>query len=259
MNPITPFGVKWELKHSVWFLFILFPYTVFISFLYVGLRSKRWSLIIYSIIYLLAIHGGTIVLLKITLDHHLSGLIVPLMAIAWINGIINGIIIRPTYLRHLYHSMDPKERLSLSTKEQRRQAEKLRLKREQQRPNILTQKEIAKKQAERAVFIAKKEREQHQMKTLTVININEASIDELSQLPSIDRIIAQKILITRKEVHQFRSLNDLVEKTGIQAKTFELALPFIAFTEDEVEQKMNIMMNNEKAESKTHFGRRVDY
>ncbi len=56
--------------------------------------------------------------------------------------------------------------------------------------------------------------------TLWAVNINTASVEELSTLPGIGQGTAEKIVKYRKE-HMFKTISDLKEVNGIGEKKFE--------------------------------------
>lgn len=56
--------------------------------------------------------------------------------------------------------------------------------------------------------------------TLWAVNINTASVEELSTLPGIGQGTAEKIVNYRKD-HQFKKTTDLMDVKGIGEKKFE--------------------------------------
>ncbi len=56
--------------------------------------------------------------------------------------------------------------------------------------------------------------------SLWAVNINSASIEELSTLPGIGQSTAEKIVKYRKD-HKFKTTSDLMEVKGIGSKKFE--------------------------------------
>ena len=56
--------------------------------------------------------------------------------------------------------------------------------------------------------------------TLWAVNINTASVEELSTLPGIGQGTAEKIVNYRKD-HKFKTISDLKEVKGIGEKKFE--------------------------------------
>ena len=56
--------------------------------------------------------------------------------------------------------------------------------------------------------------------SLWAVNINSASIEELSTLPGIGQSTAEKIVEYRKD-HKFKTTSDLMEIKGIGSKKFE--------------------------------------
>lgn len=56
--------------------------------------------------------------------------------------------------------------------------------------------------------------------SLWAVNINTASVEELSTLPGIGQGTAEKIVKYRKD-HKFKTTSDLMEVKGIGSKKFE--------------------------------------
>ena len=61
-----------------------------------------------------------------------------------------------------------------------------------------------------------------------VVNINTASVTELTLLPRVGEKAAQRIIDYRKEHGPFKKAADLMQVKGFGAKTFELLSPYIA-------------------------------
>ena len=59
------------------------------------------------------------------------------------------------------------------------------------------------------------------------ININEASVDELQDIPGIGEVRAQAIADYREESGGFKSIEDIQEVPGIKGKTFEKIADYI--------------------------------
>jgi len=56
--------------------------------------------------------------------------------------------------------------------------------------------------------------------SLWAVNINTASVEELTTLPGIGQGTAEKIIKYRKD-HQFKTTSDLMDVKGIGSKKFE--------------------------------------
>jgi competence protein ComEA len=59
------------------------------------------------------------------------------------------------------------------------------------------------------------------------LSINHATSQELKQLPGIGPVIAERIILFRKQKGTFHSLEDLLQVKGIGAKTFEKLKPLL--------------------------------
>ena len=62
------------------------------------------------------------------------------------------------------------------------------------------------------------------------VNINTASAEQLSLLPRVGAVVAQRIVDFRDKNGRFKSLEDLMLVQGIGEKTFELIRPHITLS-----------------------------
>jgi competence protein ComEA len=63
-----------------------------------------------------------------------------------------------------------------------------------------------------------------------VVNINTAGVEQLSLLPRVGSVVAQRIVDFRKENGSFKALEDLMLVRGIGEKTFQLIKPYITLS-----------------------------
>ena len=62
------------------------------------------------------------------------------------------------------------------------------------------------------------------------VNINTASVEQLSLLPRVGSVVAQRIVDFRDQNGSFKSLEDLMFVQGVGEKTFELIRPHITLS-----------------------------
>ena len=62
------------------------------------------------------------------------------------------------------------------------------------------------------------------------VNINTASVEQLTLLPRVGSVVAQRIVDFREKNGRFKSLEDLMLVQGVGEKTFELIRPHITLT-----------------------------
>lgn len=62
------------------------------------------------------------------------------------------------------------------------------------------------------------------------VNINTASVEQLTLLPRVGSVVAQRIVDFRDKNGRFKSLEDLMLVQGVGEKTFELIRPHITIT-----------------------------
>ncbi|MEI3605606.1 hypothetical protein SPD48_07870 [Pseudogracilibacillus sp. SE30717A] len=100
MKPITPFGKKWEFRHSIWLIWLLFPFGIaaYFSFFYIAIRTgkKKWlnAGIIYLIIFIQLIHISA----EFSEEHWMFSISVAAALIGWISASVHGFLARREYL-----------------------------------------------------------------------------------------------------------------------------------------------------------------
>jgi competence protein ComEA len=62
------------------------------------------------------------------------------------------------------------------------------------------------------------------------VNINTASVEQLTLLPRVGSVVAQRIVDFRDKNGRFKNLEDLMLVQGVGEKTFELIRPHITIT-----------------------------
>lgn len=62
------------------------------------------------------------------------------------------------------------------------------------------------------------------------VNINTASVEQLSLLPRVGAVVAQRIVDFRDKNGRFKTLEDLMLVQGVGEKTFELIRPHISLS-----------------------------
>jgi competence protein ComEA len=62
------------------------------------------------------------------------------------------------------------------------------------------------------------------------VNINDATVEQLSLLPRVGPSVAQRIIDFRKEIGGFKSVEDLMLVRGIGEKTFERLAPYVSLS-----------------------------
>jgi comEA protein len=65
------------------------------------------------------------------------------------------------------------------------------------------------------------------VQSLGIININTASKEELTALPKIGPVTAERIIRYREDYGPFRAMDDLLKIKGIGPKTLERIRPFV--------------------------------
>ncbi len=82
-----------------------------------------------------------------------------------------------------------------------------------------------------------------------VVNINSASAEQLSLLPRVGEVVAQRIVDFREENGEFKSFEDMLLVRGIGEKSFELIKPYITLKgETTLAEKVRVPRRADKDE-----------
>lgn len=206
-NSFSGKGKAWEWRHSIWILWTLpFPgFTSFISFLYIGKRTKTKKWIVFGLIYL-AWNLFLFLYLPLFPSYSFTGSLRNAFYTAgwilWIWSIIHAFIVRKEYLvRFAYLSDHPEIR------------EKARKKyydiivSNYKRPDYDIAKNINNPTGKSAVDVTCADEKFIVCKT----DINLCSFDELISLPGITVPIAQKIIDRRSIEGDFSSVDEFLD------------------------------------------------
>lgn len=257
MRAITPLGWGWEMRHSLWMIFILTPYTLPISYFYVGIRimSPRWIFI--GFVYLFLVDGLIYVHWRyMTGDGDLVVFTVIFIILTYLNGVQNIRHPRRDYLFKLYDVMEPTKRDALIQVRRKRKQAKQEYARSQKK---LTRTEIKKRQSKQTAFV-RTERELNA--PLKVVNVNQANVEELARIPGVGHILAEKILAKREAGIEFTSFEQLVENTGIRAHRFLKAKEYLACTDgsmSKMQAKLEAKLRKQAWEQENPSGRSIDF
>jgi competence protein ComEA len=72
----------------------------------------------------------------------------------------------------------------------------------------------------------------------SLIDLNNATVDELESLPGIGAVLAQRVIAYRQSVGRFRAVEDLREVKGIGSKTFGRIKPLVTVAKGEQKSKV---------------------
>lgn len=79
-----------------------------------------------------------------------------------------------------------------------------------------------------------------------VVNINEASVDQLMLLPRVGPTVASRIVEFREQNGRFKQATDLLLVQGIGDKTFALIEPYVAVSgETTLKEKVSVAREGE--------------
>ena len=264
MNPITPFGKKWEWSRSIWLGWLLFPFGFcsFVSFFYIGARAKKMKWIISGFIYLLIVVQFFIVDEQFHEEHIVFDLSVGLVLMGWIAAFVQAFLARIEYLQMLARQIAPDKMPPLMVKPRKNQ-------------KIRTRGTISPstKPAPSKHPIKRKKNRNKSGKQPTLVNINRATEEQLKQLPSVGSFLAKEIIIVRRKVSSFTSYTHLVHALKIKPHILIKAKQYIVFSDQELkdrreqnqdnqnkpnQQKQN-KLRQQHPQTKKQSGRFVDY
>lgn len=269
---LTPFGRGWEWGRSLWMIWLLFPFgfASFISFFYIGFRTKQTKWTISGFIYLIIIIIHFTIDENFDVDHPVFDVSVGVVLCAWIAAWIQATIARRQYLRLLAQQIiGPVEfrKFQMEMIDKQLNIEEVSLDPENEENKgqplgkIEPKKKIVTKPPQAAQPLKQQKTDKRvQESAPSVVNVNRASANELRALPSIDQLLAQQIIDVRKRVKNFQSYTHLVEALKLQPHVLARAKPYLTFSDNELKEKTSQHDEKEiekRAESRR--GRIVDY
>lgn len=255
--PITPFGNAWEWRHSLWLVWLLFPFgfLVPISFIYISIRGRKLKWLITGVIYSLLY--GLVIFTDVQFDSEspLQDVIAAVILLGWIVAWGLAFSARREYLQIL-----AKRRLGTEGFNQFIEAT-----REQILNSTITTPTRPMKRSENE----KQKTEETDSLAPKIVQINKATKEELQALPGIDSLLATRIIETRDEVGAFRSYSNLVEQLKIQPHVLAKAQRYLTYTDSEYKRTLdrqaesNMQPSQDSTKSKNsgkrRRGRIVDY
>src|SRR5690625_3296633 len=194
MKPITPLGRKWEWTRSIWLIWLLGPigFTSFISFFYIGIRAQQKKWMIAGFVYLFILVQFFIISENFPEDHLIYDLSIGLVLFGWVAAWGHALLARIEYL----------------------QIRALRVQSKNNSPAIRSEeiKPVQHTQNQSIQENPVKERD----KNPQIININRATEEEISELPSVGPFLAKEIIAVREKIFQFTSYSHMVNALKIK-------------------------------------------
>ena len=242
-KPITNMGKWWEIRHSLWmiWLFIPFGFTTYISFFIIGSKAKEWRWQISGFIYVVLVIPFFLFIDLVPDDHILSDISVAILLGQWIAAWVQATKVRPIYLKKMAMKENPE-----LAKSEDSVTEEIKPK---------TFKPIPKYKAGH-----QPEKSAQAIATPKVLNINKASQDEIASLPDFNNVLAKRVIDVRRKVGSFESMPHLIEALNIKPHIIAKAKPYITF-EDQNRIHLESKQEDKDAAYKRKYttGRVVDY
>lgn len=241
---ITPFGKRWEYRHSIWFVWLLFPFgiTSFISFFYIGARVKRLKWMISAIIYLIITILFFVVSEYFPIDHIIYDIDLGITIAAWIAAWVQAATGRRLYLQ-------------LLAKKIARESEEFSIQLEPgSRPVPISSIESIPKTIGQIQSVTTESLAKDQ-----VVDMNNAKKEEIALIPGIGTILAEEIIQMRNQIGSFHSLSHFIKVMDIKPHLLAKAKPHMRFSHHDVAPITPTKTEKEKIESEYSAGRIVDF
>lgn len=233
MDPITPFGRKWEFRHSMWIIWLLGPFllTGFISFLYIGIRmnKKKWK--IAAAIYFLIMAQYFFYFGDYDSTSFPFQMSIIVVCVGWIAAWVHAFQARREYLRILAINIinDPN-----------RKTPPFKVKTNYPFPGLTVNQEYCdikqvKKNKSDAPVVRQKEP--------FMLDVNKANLEEIASHPYIGSITARQIVQARHKIGEFHSLEHLLQETNMKPHIIAKAKPYI-IVNDVVKPSANTFETN---------------
>lgn len=219
---ITPFGRAWEWRHSIWLIWLLFPFGFLapISFLYISIRGKKIKWLFVALGLGCAIAIFALIDSRYEVEDFMYDMGTLIILLSWIVAWGFALGARREYLQIIAKRRIGEVAFNQFLEEMREQALYLVI-----------------PEAERPMKLEEEEYEDIETtEPPQPIQINKATADELRTLPAIDSLLANNIVEVRKEVGQFKSYSHLVEQLNIQPHLLAEAQTYIAYTDAELKR-----------------------
>lgn len=223
MGKITNKGKAWEWRNSLWMLWTFFTlgFLNYISFFYVAhkVKQRKWfkAGLIYAALFIFMIVTTEI----FPEDHWFYDLAFTIYFVGWIVSIIHCIKIRPEYLLRL-------EAVQATGKNE---LDELKRKIAMEYGTKKEKELASQEQKKRELKVTEEKKED---KPISVVSINDATVEELGKIPGIGTLFAKKIVDVREQEGGFTSLDHFVAALNIKPHVLERIEPYLSFPEKEV-------------------------
>lgn len=247
-GPITPYGKKWEMAHSVWMIWVFFPFalTAFISFVYVGIKMKQRKWIVAGIIYFAIMAQYFFYFSNYPIDHLYFDISMGIILTGWIVSCMHAVLARREYLQLLVKQIK-KNPYAMQPTVNIKQSVSL---------DAIPKKKKANKKAKKTNTARLKPQ---------VIFINKATKQDIEALPSIGAILATEIVRVREQEGPFKSFAHFVEVMDMKPHVIAKAKPYMRFTDNDIKDSNKNKKNKDNNKndhnnrSGHQVGRVVDY
>ncbi|MBM7553228.1 ComEA family DNA-binding protein [Thalassobacillus pellis] len=224
---ITNKGKVWELRNSIWMLWSLltFGFLNYISFFYIAYRvkQKKWTIsgIVYSLIFILFI----VITEVFPSNHWVYNIFAILFIAGYVASIIHVFKVRPEYLLRL----EAVKKLSDYKYET--------LKKEIQHDYQMNETIPKVSKPVQEYNVGNTLNKFENKNTVTCIDINKATVEELAKIPYLDGIFAKKIVELRSVNGNFTSKEQFIDQMKLKPHIANKVLPHILISENKINKK----------------------
>lgn len=241
LKPITNKGLFWELRNSIWTLWTFFPFGFFnyISFFYIAARLKDKKLFVYGVLYAIPFVNIMIMDSIKNFPSWYTDFSYFTIFIVWIISIFHCLKVRRHYLLSKANFVSYADKLA---EENRQLQEKLQSLMETTISNNDTKindgvlkETISVVDNHNTIFIP--------------LNLNVATEQELASINEIGPLLANKIILERQKVGNFKNYKHFEQVMGFKPHIAHKLKKYVIVQEIDVTQQSN----------STSKGRVIDY
>src|SRR5690625_4688916 len=247
-NSTIKMTTGWKILNSLWVLVTFVPLglVAYIGFFFIGIRANNRKWLVTGFIYLILIMGSFVMTGTFDTEHIMSNIGVGILLTAWFSYMIHSFAVRQQYLNIVFRRKVHYEH-GLNTQVSKQVVDVSEMKEQQAKQTQLQNKKVENKE------------KQQKLTPPQVININKATEEEISTLPSIHPFLAKNIVKAREKVNQFESIEHLATVVNIKPHILNKSKPYIIFADEKVSSQKAQHKRESEKEKVRKSGRMVDY
>ena len=215
---------NWRLINSLWILITLIPYIYWMAFIYIGFTTKyrKWKL--YGVIYLIPFLLATITF-NYANGSTIYNIFMGIWIISWFVSIVHAFLLRKEYL------------IRLETVKKIQPEDNTELRRKIEKEYGLNEQDTFPKKLKLSSNVTSSPKDIDESmeygqstQPSSIIDVNNASEETLSELPGVSLILAKKVVQLRNSGVYFESAEDFGEALGLKPHIITRIKPLIVVT-----------------------------